>query len=384
MGKHGRFEQEKPKKRISGGKIALIVVAVLLVLVIGAVIFGVSYYNSILNKIPRAEHVDNSVSQEEIDAILNYNPDAPSSTEAVEESEAPATEETTVPTTVPVVQTAEDITNIMLIGQAARAGEEYHMADTMILVTINKFTKTMTLTSFLRDTYLKLPDYRDLSGTLHPCGKQRLNVCYHLGYTFGGTADAMLMLNQCVYENFGIEVDFDVEVGFDGVVEIVNYLGGIEIDLTEAEAKYLNADDNYVYYDVQAGPTLLDGMATLSYARMRKAEGDSDSDIKRTNRQRVVLQKLLEKVKGLDVAALQRLMDDFLPYVVTNMSNEDITKCILELLPIVGELSIETGTCPVESTYWGEIVEIGGYDSSVLKFDEGQNRKLMMALTEGA
>lgn len=384
MSKHGRFEQVKEKKS-SGKKTALIVVGVLLAIIVAVVIAAVCYYNAFLNKIPRAEHEEKVVSQEEIDAILNFERDnavdvTVSATEATEE----ATLEETTMVTEPVDQTAEDITNILVIGDASRGGgEESHMADTMILVSVNKFTKKITLTSFLRDTYVKLPDFKDSSGTQHTCGRNKLTTCYALGYAWGGTADAMDMLDQCLYENFGIEVDFNVEVGFEGVEQIVNYLGGLEIDLTQEEADYLNADDNFVMYEVSAGPQVLDGLATLSYARMRKASGDNDSDIKRTSRQRVVLEKLVDKVRGCDVAGLKRLMDDFMEYIVTDMTNADITKCMVDIFPLISELQIEQGTCPVESTYWGEGVDMDGYTSYVLKFDEGQNKKLMKALTEG-
>ena len=382
MSKRGRFEHKKSVKKNRFGKHLLILVVSVLLTVIAVIIIGVSCYHSFLDKIPRAEHAENSVSQEEIDIIMNYNQDS-----AFQTATVPTTRESlhSAVATSPVrrEQSEQDILNIMVIGQSARDGEEYHMADTMILVTVNTFTKTMTLTSFLRDTYLKLPDYKDLSGRRHSIGMQRLNLCYHLGHTLGATEGAMEMLNQCVEENFGVEVDFDIEVGFEGVEKIINYLGGVEVELTQAEADYLNADDRYVLYDVQAGPALLDGLATLSYVRMRNAEGDGGSDIRRTGRQRVVLEKLMQKIKNVDAAGLQQLMNAFMPFVVTNMSDEDITRCILKIFPIVSELKIETGTCPVRDTYWAEILNIGGYDSNVIQFDALENRKLMTALTEG-
>lgn len=386
MSKHGRFEQVKQKKT-GKKKTVLIVLGVVLAILVAAVIAAVCYYNAFLNKIPRAEHEEKVVSQEDIDAILNFERgDSVDATVAAAAS-TEATEATVVETTIatePAVQTAEDITNILVIGDASRGGgEESHMADTMILVSVNKFTKTITLTSFLRDTYVKLPDFKDSSGTQHTCGRNKLTTCYALGYAWGGTADAMDMLDQCLYENFGIEVDFNVEVGFEGVEQIVNYFGGLEFDLTQEEADYLNADKNYVMYPVSAGPQVLDGLATLSYARMRKASGDNDSDIKRTSRQRVVLEKLIDKVRDADVAGLKRLMDDFMEYIVTDMTNSDITKCMVDIFPLVADLKLEQGTCPVETTYWGEGVEMDGYTSYVLKFDEGQNKKLMKAITEG-
>ena len=383
MSKGGRFEKKKEKnlgKPLSGKKIALIVVAVLLVLVIAAVIFGVAYYNSMLNKVSRAEFTPNSISDEELEAILNYNPDAPTGNG---ETTGATTEPTTVPTTLPYTESGKDIINILVVGQSAREGEDARMADTMILATVNKTTKTLTLTSFLRDTYLKLPNYKDSTGKQHYCGEQRINVCYHLGWTWDGTAGAMAMMNQCLQENFGIEVDYNIEIDFDAFVKVVDLIDGVEIELTEAEADYLNNDDIWVYYDFEPGLQRLDGMCALSYARMRKAEGDSDSDIKRTSRQRLLIAKILEKIRYTSFSDLQKMANEVLPLITTNMTNEEITTCIWEILPLLSELSIETGTCPVETTYWGEIVQIGGYDASVLKFDQGQNRKLMMAITEG-
>lgn len=373
---------EKNMKTRNGKKILLWAV-IFLAVALGAVSYGFSRYQSFLDRIPRAEHVEKRVSREEIDAILNYNPDASSSAEVPEESQFYDATPSPAASSQTADPASDKIINIMVIGQSARPGETYYMADTMILVTVNTDTKTMTLTSFLRDAYLKLPNYIDASGTEHICGYQRLNICYHLGHTFGGTADAMQMLNQCVYENFGVEVDFTVQVGFEGVEKVVNYFGGVEVELTEAEAAYLNADTLYVTSEVHAGPQVLDGLAALSYVRMRKAEGDGESDIKRTARQRNLIESLMKNVRQSDAAGLERVMNDFLPYVVTDMTDEDITRCVLEVFPIVPELTIETGTCPAKSTYWGEIVSIGGYDSVVLRYDEEENRRIMTAITEG-
>ena len=378
MGKSGRFERKKEKKISGGKKVVLIVTAVLLIAVLAAIVFGVVYYRSMLNKVNRAEFVENSISDEQLEAILNYNPYAPSGEGSGTISTEATTEPTTVPTTLPYIESGKDILNILIVGQSAREGEDARMADTMILATVNKETKTLTLSSFLRDTYLKLPDYKG-----HTCGKQRINVCYHLGWTWGGTAGAMEMMNQCLYNNFGIDVDYNIEVDFDAFIKVVDLIDGVEIDLTEAEAEYLNNDDLWVYYDFEPGVQRLDGMCALSYARMRKAEGDSDSDIKRTSRQRLLIEAIIEKVRDQDFSVLQSIANEVLPMITTNMTNDEITTCIWEILPLLPQLNIETGTGPVETTYWGEIVDIGGYPASVLLFDEGHNRRLMMAITEG-
>lgn len=374
MSKGGRYTQHKdkqPKRPMSTQQIVLTIVVVVLVLVIAGLIGGIAY-NTVMNQAKKPTvQVQTSAPTEMTENTV----------EPTETTEA-TTEPTTVPTTLPYKESGMDIINILVVGQASRDGEDSRLADTMILATVNKSTKTLTLTSFMRDTYVDLPDYMDPSGKQHECGWNRINVAYHLGWTWGGTAAAMEMTNQCLLENFGIEVDYDIEVDFEAFINIVNMLGGVKIDLTEAEADYLNSDGK-VWQEVQPGENWLDGDTALAYARMRKAAGDSDSDIKRTSRQRTMIQSILNRVKDKGFSKLQELANEVLPSITTNMTNDEITTCIWEILPLLPELTVESGTCPAEGTYWGEIIDLFGTQSSVLKFDAGQNKKLMTAITEG-
>ena len=376
MSKGGRYVQKKgnPSPKSGGDKpVALIIVAVVLVFVIAGLIGGI-VYNLVMDRSKTQLQVETTVPTTIPETLVPTTAE----TEQTEET----TEATTVPTTLPYKESGMDVINVLMVGQAARDGEESRIADTMILATINKNTKTLTLTSFLRDTYVDLPDYRDPNGTLHTCGWNRINVAYHLGWTWGGTKAAMEMTDQCLLENFGIDVDYNVEVDFQAVIEIVNMLGGVDIELTEAEAEYLN-NDGKVWQKVEPGINWLDGDTALAYARMRKAAGDSDSDIKRTSRQRYMIQAILDKVKNAEFSQLQELAYEVLPRVTTDMTNEEINTCIWEILPLLPELKVESGTCPVEKTYWGEVIDLFGAQSSVLKFDAGQNKKLMAAITEG-
>ena len=147
MSYHGRFEQAKqpkqPKKR--GKKIFLIVLAVILALVIGAVAAGAIYYNRMMNKMNIIElPEDTYVYTEETEDDSNII-EVTEATEAVDV----AVEETTVETTRPPVS-ADDIINILVVGQSSRAGEESRMADTTMLVSINTYDGTVTLFSVLR------------------------------------------------------------------------------------------------------------------------------------------------------------------------------------------------------------------------------------------
>lgn len=371
--KRGRFEQEAPKKRLTGGKIALMIIAILLVIVIGVAIYGVVTYKSMINKV----NIVTMPTQFEEDMAT----EAVETTAAAIETTVAATEMTTVETTIPPM-TAEDIVNILVVGQAGRAGETYASGDTMILVSINKYTKTMTLTSFLRDTYVDLPDYRDSRGVKHTCGWNKLTQCYALGYSWGGAADAMAMTNICLRDNFGVEIDYNVEINFESFIKVVDLMGGVSVNLTDAEAEYLN-EDWYQGMPYEAGWQCIDGTDALSYARMRKAKGDNESDIKRTARQRHLIECLLHSLKQQSLSDIQRIANEVLPMITTNMPADKITELMLELLPMLKDLSVEKGTCPVQTTYWNEYKETPDGYLPVLVFDKGQNTRLMRAITEG-
>lgn len=376
MSYHGHFEQHKQPKKKRGLRIFLIILVVLLVIAAGAVAAGAIYYNRMMNKMNIIELPEDTYVYTEETEMTEATAAA-----AADETTA-ATAEATEPTTVvtePPKATAEDIINVLVVGQSSRAGEESRMADTTMLVSLNTFDGTVTVFSVLRDSYVKLPDYKG-----HVCGRAKFTVCYGLGYNWGGTAGAMEMTNICMRDNFGVEVDHNIEIDFESFIRVVDLLGGIEIELTEAEAKYLNDDDLYVKYDVEPGLQYLDGMAALSYARMRKAEGDNDSDIKRSARQRMVIEKLLDKVRGMSLSDLQFVADTLLPEITTTMTPSDIVEILTRVLPVFKDLNIVGATIPYDKTGWGEIIDIyeDGIPDSVIKFEAPQQKRLIRAITE--
>ena len=373
MSYHGHFEPEKQPKKKRGLKIFLIILAVILVLAAAAAAAGAIYYNRMMNKMNIIELPEDTYVYTEETEVTETAAETAVATESVE-----TTEPTTV-VTEPPKATADDIINILVVGQSSRAGEESRMADTTMVVSVNTFDGTITVFSVLRDSYVKLPDYKG-----HICGRAKFTVCYGLGYQWGGPAGAMEMTNICMRDNFGVEVDHNIEIDFESFTRIVDLLGGIEIELTEAEAKYLNEDDLYVKYDVQAGKQYLDGMAALSYARMRKAEGDNDSDIKRSARQRLVIEKLLDKVRGLSLAELQKVADTLLPEITTTMTPADIVEILTRILPVLKDVKIVGATIPYDKTGWGDMVDIyeDGIMDSIIRFEAPQQKKLIRAITE--
>lgn len=370
MSYHGRFEQAKQPKqpgKKKGLKIFLIVIAVILVLLL---IFAGAAYLYLQSKLKKMNIIelpkDTYAYTEPTDEVT-----CPPETGAAEATEA--TTEATVPK-----MTADDIVNILFVGQAARAGEEETMADSTMLVSINTYTKEITCMSILRDSFVKLPDYKG-----HQCGRAKFTVCYNLGYQWGGgTAGGMEMTNICLKDNFGIEVDYNVEVSFDSFIKMIDYIDGVDIELTQAEADYLNKDTLYVKRTIEPGVQRLQGMEALSYARMRKAAGDSESDIKRTERQRKVVEALLEKFRYRSIADLNKWIDILLPMVSTTMTPTDVTKLAARVLPIFSELKIKGATVPMEG--WGDMVDIynDGQIHSVMRFDTAKEKKLIRAITE--
>lgn len=381
MGYNGRFQQKNPKPKKRGGKVLLLVLLAVLLLIGAAVIWGIRYYNETLNKmniVTLDENLYETYVEEEnlIEEgnLITLPPQQTAEADLTEETEQTEITETTVPQIKP-----GDIINILVVGQAYRAGEESHMADTTILVTLNTYDGTVTLSSVLRDAYVSLPAYKS-----HTEGRNKFNVCYNLGYSWEGITGAMEYTNLTMKRNFGVEVDHNIEISFESFTKLIDYMGGVEIELTEAEANYLNNDDLYVLYDVQPGMQYLDGMAALSYARMRKAEGDGDSDIKRTERQRKLISALLDKVRGLSLKELQGVADTLLPLITTTMTPADVADVVVRMLPHIADLKLEGGTLPVATTYSGELVDIygDGGSHSILRFDIEQNKRLVRAFTE--
>ena len=184
MSYHGRFEQQKQpknsgkqgKKGGKGLKIFLIVLAVLLALIL---IAAASVYFFIQNKFGKMNVIelpeDTYVYTEATDEYTR-----PPETDP-EQTDAQTVEATTVETTIPPM-TADDIVNILVVGQAARAGEEHHMADTTMLISLNTYTREITVFSVLRDSFVRPPHYVDTAGKPHDYGRIKCTTVYNLGY----------------------------------------------------------------------------------------------------------------------------------------------------------------------------------------------------------
>lgn len=348
MAKGGKYLRKKAPGKKSG-KVVIIVLLVLIVLIL-AVIGGLFWYldKFVAGSITNAGDVTVPVmtmSEDEELAMLGTLP-----TETVPDAPAETTApvETSPEDTWPVIESDENITNIMLVGQAARWGETYRLSDSMILCSINRETKTLTMTSFLRDLRVVVPAYAGKSQ-----GFNRMNVCYHLGsYYTGEVKGSMEMLALAVEQNFGVHVDHTVEVDFEIFETVVDLLGGVEVELTQPEVDYINEiidknnEDPVEPY--LPGKNTLNGELALIYARLRKI----DNDFNRTNRQRNVITSLLKKMMSMNIMDVHNLFMEVLPSIITDMTNEEITNYALEFIPMLKDIKIVSQSIPVEGTYW--------------------------------
>lgn len=226
--------------------------------------------------------------------------------------------------------------NILLVGQDRREGQgsKPQRSDAMILCTINVKKKTITMTSFMRDVWVYIPDHYN----------QRLNVPYKLG--------GFKLLNETLQYNFGVSADYNVEIDFSGFMEAIDVIGGVNIKLTAAEAEYLNRRGNWDLeensnWKLKEGENLLTGSQALAYSRIRQIGGDFG----RTNRQRKVLTTLIEKIKTLKTTEVFDLIQELTPLISTDMTNAQIINLAMDMLPMLSDMEIVSQRIPADDQY---------------------------------
>ena len=310
------------KHRNSRKRIALIIICCVLALIIALLIAVAVILKDFLGRIDRIDQSEATLSTEQLENILNQTetigPDFTG--DVIEDPEVPLEP-------VEVITNEENTVNFLLVGQDRREGMPRMHSDAMILVTINKSTKTLTMTSFLRDTWVYIPGYYN----------ERLNVPYML--------EGFDLLNETLEYTFGVSAEHNIEVDFSGFQATIELVGGVDIDLTSAEANHLNGQ-NYSW-GLKEGLNHLDGEQALAYSRIRYI----DNDFGRTNRQRTVLTALIDKAKTLTISQLLDLAYGLIPMVSTDMTDGEIISCIMELAPLLPELKIVSQRIPADGAY---------------------------------
>ena len=279
-------KQVKNKKRMKTfGKVIIIIVLILIILLgIGAGI-GVWYINDKLGKVNYVE-----ISSNEIEV-----------TDGIEEK-------------------MNGYRTIAIFGVDSRNSElvKGTRSDCIILATIDEKSKEVKLTSVYRDTYLELTG-RSLDKITH-------------AYAYGGAGLAISSLNT----NLDLNIKEFVTVNFESVVDIVNAVGGISINVTSDELKYINGyideinrvTNNNASHITKTGIQTLNGVQSLAYGRIRYTAG---GDYKRTERMRDIMMAVVNKAKKMNVGQLNKLADTLLPKIYTNINSGEIISLIPQL-----------------------------------------------------
>lgn len=312
---------ENNNKKTSWKKIVLIVAAVFVGV---ALVAGIGIYiwaNSLLNEIQRFPTEDTSITTVETESTS-------ATTETVEKD--PVVEE------AEKILSSKNVINILIVGQDRRADEEEERtrSDSMILLTVNTSRKVFTMTSFMRDMWVYIPEHYNT----------RINNAYHLG--------GFDLLNKTLDYNFGTSADYNVEIDFFGFMDAIDAIGGLDIELTAAEAKYLNRRGNWdievnCNWELTEGVNHLTGSQALAYSRIRQI-GD---DFARTNRQRTVLTALIDKAKTLGFAEVYKMIRELLPVISTDMTNTEILGLAMAVLPMLDEMEIVSQRIPMDGQF---------------------------------
>lgn len=244
----------------------------------------------------------------------------------------------------------ENVLNILLIGVDTRSNDPQEIigrGDTQIIVSINQDTGAIRMTSILRDSLVSIPGYKNQTkiNNAFQYGCNRVKKGTTQEKIRSGAALAMRTINR----NFQMNIQNYVAVNFNGLASVIDSLGGIDIELTKGEAWYINkylkehppAYDNKAKgertpLEVVAGTQHLDGVQAVMYARTRSLKGENDFN--RTDRQRHLLDLLLQKVlKEIDPLGLIDLIGTAAEYSDTNMNLEFLVKLALSLLPTLSQ-----------------------------------------------
>ena len=187
----------------------------------------------------------------------------------------------------------------------------------------------------------------------------------------------MEMLAKCIEQNFGVHVDHTVEVSFDTFAAIIDAMGGVDVELTAEEAEYMTNKVGYVGA-FEEGPQTLYGYDALAYARIRKIDGDRQ----RAARQRAVVTSLIGKCREMGLLEMHDLATRILPLIITDMTSEEITNYLWELIPMVRDIRLASLTIPVDNetlphSMWNKTIDLYGYVSSVLECNLSLNAKYL-------
>lgn len=273
MSKRNSEKKNKNKKR----KVVLTILSVFLIAILGVVFWAYSIFGSIKTK---------EISKNKVDLGINE---------------------------LPPEEANKDIINIALFGVDKRPGETVFRSDAIMVLTIDNLHNKIKMSSLMRDSYIETEKHGGIKLTE--------------AYAYGGPEFAIKTINQ----TFNLNIEDYATVNFESMEDIVNELGGVEIDVTKEELPHLNAyaNDQSVarnnhYVPLTApGKHMLNGTQAVAYARIRYT---ASSDFGRTDRQRTVLAALVNKILASGTTKFPSIISKLAPYVETSMNSTQMLK----------------------------------------------------------
>ncbi len=262
------------------------------------------------------------------------------------------------------VMDAAYVSNVLLIGTDSRdLSQERGRSDSMILASINKKTRELTLTSFLRDSYVYIDD---------EYGYGKLNAAY----SYGGAG----LLMDTIESNYGVRIDDYILISFAACANVIDAVGGVKLDLTDEEADAVNeilisevnelmGDDRNDDLLESGGEQKLDGKQALSYSRIRYV---GNADFERASRQRTVMTQVLKKA-AVNPVAMARIFVTALPELSTNLSVGKSYGYTLRAPFLLIGYQLKTQQIPADDTFYGDDVD----GESVLRVDCDANRQVL-------
>lgn len=236
------------------------------------------------------------------------------------------------------------IVNIALFGVDSRSSKTYPPhSDCIIIATIDYKHAKLKLSSIMRDTYVCITGHN----------KTKITEAY----TYGGPRLALNTLN----DNFDLNIKDYITVDFSGMTKIIDSLGGITVNVKRYEIKELNrciaetGEMQRKKYSLikKSGPQTLDGIQTVAYARIRKV---GDGDFERTERQRLILNQVIDKLKTVNPTKYPYIVSELLPAVETSLEKSEILALGGKLI-FSGISTLEHQRFPIDGYCKGEVVD---------------------------
>ena len=249
----------------------------------------------------------------------------------------------------------EDVYNLLLVGVDRRDKTWNGNSDSMMLVSINHTAKRVSVVSLMRDTYVDIPGY----------GYNKLNAAYALG---GGP-----LLTETITDTYKVDVSRYAAVDFENMIQIIDALGGIDLEMTDAEVEVANGYmldmcntlglNGYDYVLPGGGVYHCNGVQAVAYARNRYV---GNSDYARTERQRYVISQIIEEVKRMDVAQLTQFVKDVLPLVTHNVEETEIWDLVTKA-PEILQYKFVQDRIPYDNMY--DVIYVDSQDMLVPQWE---------------